>query len=320
MDESHGAIWFFGDLHDPWVMSIADTLPAPAGVVRFDCTGEPPRQPFDADRPPRLIVVHRQRLDARDADRLKEWRTQGVSENAPSLILCVGPYVRYEELERYSGLVDLVLSEATAVDVLARHAARMLDGRQARVPIGSECGLLRLVVATASGELCRTIAEACAAAGYRAEQAGDHVVGATNARARSGNEPGSAGERVLTIWDVPVLEEWMERLERHVRQTGPVVALMGFPDRTMVAFAKSKGAVACLELPLNLDDLIDVIDRFARTTPKESPAVTTWGEPPHLLPPRSRRRSAARKNRAQETQWPVHGMPPTIGRTQKGDS
>ena len=69
---------------------------------------------------------------------------------------------------------------------------------------------------------------------------------------------------------------------------------MGFPDRQTVALAKSKGAVACLELPLNLDDLVDVIDRFARALYLEPPTLSARVEPPHLLPPRPRRRGSRR--------------------------
>jgi AmiR/NasT family two-component response regulator len=309
MDESQGAIWFVGDLSDPWVRLIADALPASPGVVRIDCAGESLKQPHDAHDPPRLIVVHRQRLAAGDADRFKEWRTQIGSVHSPALILCVGPYVRYEELERFSGLVDLVLSEATASDVLPRHVARLLEGRQCRQP-GAELGSLRVLVASSNGELCRTIAECCVAAGYRVLQADDQAVGAGM---RKGDEPTTVGETLLTVWDVPVLEAWAERLERHALNHGPVVALVGFADRNTVALAKSKGALACLELPLNLDDLIDVIDRVARTLAKDVRAVAGRAEPPHLLPPRSRRRVVEMGSPAQEIEWPGPGRPPTIG-------
>jgi AmiR/NasT family two-component response regulator len=309
MDDSHGAIWFLGDLSDPWVVAIADALPVSPGVTRIDCSSELPSGPADAGRSPRLIVIHRQRLVPADADRLKEWRAQAGSEPPPALILCVGPYVRYEELERFSGLVDLVLSEATAAEVLPRHAARLLEGSRIRPPRTEEC-LLRVLVASSNGELGRTIAEACATAGYRVEQASDQVVGAP---VRSSTEPKAVGETVLTVWDVPVLEAWTERLERHAREHGPVVALAGFADRHLVALAKSKGALACLELPLNLDDLIDVIDRYARTVGKEMRAVPGRAESPHLLPPRSRRRTVEKASPAQEIQWPAQGRPPTIG-------
>jgi hypothetical protein len=308
MDDSDGAIWFFGDLSDPWVVAIADALPRSQLVTPIDCSSELPSGPTDSGGSPRLIVVHRQRLVPGDAERLKEWRSKDGPRTPPALILCVGPYVRYEELERYSGLVDLVLSEATACDVVARHVTRLLEGRPGRTPRG-EGGVLRVIVASSNGELCRTIAEACATAGYPVEQANDQMVGA---RARSGAEPASAGEALLTVWDVPVLEEWTERLERHAREHGPVVALIGFPDRNTVALAKSKGAVACLELPLNLDDLIEVIDRCSRSLAKDARPLPGRVEPPHILPPRSRRRPADKETSKPESQWPPQDRAPTI--------
>ena len=65
---------------------------------------------------------------------------------------------------------------------------------------------------------------------------------------------------------------------------GPVVALMGFADRKAVALARSKGAFACLELPLNLDDLIDVIDRFSRIAATESRPRPAGSNPPISSP------------------------------------
>jgi hypothetical protein len=302
MDGSAAAIWFVGDLSDPWVATIADALPASHGIVRIDSAGElPPGRTLDLDPKPRLIVVHRRTLAPRDADWLKEWRPQGGGASSPALVLCVGPYVRYEELERYSGLVDLVLSEATAADVLPRHVARLLEGRAGRTPRAENDPAVRVLVASSSTELCRTIAEACAAAGYRIEQGDDEIV---SNRSPSSNEQSHTGELCLTIWDVPVLEAWTERLERHARHTGPVVALMGFPDRNMVAQAKSKGAIACLELPLNLDDLVDVIDRFTQTLVHDGRSTPARAEAPHILPPRPRRGLADRHAPASPKEWP----------------
>ena len=312
MDESHAAIWFVGDLNDAWVASIADALPAAYGVVRIDSGAEPsPGRPAGRDRSPRLIVVHRQTLAPRDAQWLKEWRPAAVSTTSPALILCVGPYVRYEELERYSGLVDLVLSEATAADVIPRHVARLLDGRPTRPPRAEADPPVRVLVASGNSELCHTIAEACAAAGYAVEKAGDEEVGN---RPPAGNEHSRSGETLLTVWDVPVLEEWAERLKRHARNTGPIVALMGFPDRNMVAVAKSKGAIACLELPLNLDDLVDVIERFASSLARDPHPAAPRAEPPHTLPPRPRRQLAGERTSTNSTEWPAPPRMPRIAK------
>ncbi len=308
MDGSAAAIWFVGDLSDPWVASIGDALPASYGIFRIDSAAEPlAGRPLDLDHPPRLIVVHRQTLAPRDAERLTEWRPQASVATSPALVLCVGPYVRYEELERYSGLVDLVLSEATAADVLPRHVARLLDGRAGRTARAENDPVVRVSVASASPELCRTISDACAAAGYRIEQADDQMVGE---RLPSSDEQSQAAEPCLTIWDVPVLEEWTDRLERHARHNGPVVALMGFPDRNMVAVAKSKGAVACLELPLNLDDLVDVIDRIAHSLARGARSAPARAESPHMLPPRPRRQAGDRRTPANPKEWPsAAGIP-----------
>jgi hypothetical protein len=310
MDESPAAIWFVGDLNDAWVASIADALPVAHGVVRIQSAGEPVGAPHIAeDHPPRLIVVHRQTLAPLDAQWLQEMRAAGASTTSPALILCVGPYVRYEELERYSGLVDLVLSEATAADVISRHAARLLEGRARGVPRPESNPGARVLVASANAEMCRTIAEACSAAGYPAETAHDEEIG----NRLTSREPQSrSGETLLTVWDVPVLEEWSERLDRHARQAGPVIALLGFPDRNMVAVAKSKGAIACLELPLNLDDLVDLIERFANSMSHGPRPAPPRAEPPHALPPRPRRQLADQRASTNPAEWPVPSRKPRI--------
>jgi hypothetical protein len=288
MDPCEGGIYFVGDLSDPWVVTIAEALPAPPLSIRVDCAGELPDRPFGPSHRPRLVVLHRHRLTAADAGRLRGWRESGFSGGAPAIILCVSPFVRYEELERWSGLANLVLSEASAPDVLCRHVARLLEKPRNRPPRGEGAGF-RVEIACASDDLGRALAEACTRAGYRVEQVDDRTLGEAWAPRRP---PASPPERVLTIWDVPVLEpSWPERLKRRARATGPVIALVGFADRTIVAQANASGAVACLELPFSLDDLLDVIDRQARCLAEQSWPLPARVEPPHVLPPRSRRRS-----------------------------
>ncbi len=95
---------------------------------------------------------------------------------------------------------------------------------------------------------------------------------------------------------MPVLEtQWCERLKHYSQSTGPVIALLGFADRTIVAEAKAHGAVACIELPYDVDDLIDVIDRTARNVPPASWPLPARVERPHFLPPRPRRRRQPRE-------------------------
>jgi hypothetical protein len=300
MDSTEDALWYMGDLSDPWVVSIAEALARCAGIVQVHCPGDLPDRPFDGGCPPRLIVIHRHRVTAADAQRLKEYRAYPVTVVAPTILLCVSPYVRYEVLEHWSALADLVISEATAADILPRHVNRLVErqiGRSTRV----ETAGFRIEVAGGNHDLCQALVEACAIAGYPAIQVPDlaaPAVSRTPARARSGVD------RALTIWDVPALEpNWSERLQRRSISSGPVIALFGFADRETVMLAKTSGAIACLDLPYEVDDLIDVIDRAARTLSPERWKSPVRVEQPHRLPPAPRRRKEPQQRRVVAPPW-----------------
>ena len=192
-------------------------------------------------------------------------------------------------------LADLVISEATAADILPRHVARLVARREGRSTRAETAGF-RIEVAGGNHDLCQAVVEACAAAGYRA--AAGRLTSKSPAAAGSDELAAQrVAERTLTIWDVPLLEpDWSQRLERRSRSNGPVIALFGFADRETVTLAKACGAIACLELPYNVDDLIDVIDRAARSLSPERWPIPVRVEQPHRLPPPPRRRKATVKN------------------------
>ncbi len=153
-DASPSAIGFIGDLADPWIAAIADALATSREVHRVACAGTLPDRPFGEAAPPRAVVIQRHRLSPLDVRRVQDWRARaGDADHV--LILCISPYVRYEELERSSGLFDGVFSEATAAEVLPGQLARALDGRQRRRP-ASEYPGLRIEVAGGDDEWCRT--------------------------------------------------------------------------------------------------------------------------------------------------------------------
>jgi CheY-like chemotaxis protein len=288
MDSADDALWFMGDLSDPWVVMIAGELARCTRIVQVHCPGELSERPFDGDCPPRMIVIHRHRFTAVDAERLKNYRDAPADAAGPAIFLCISPFVRYEELERWSGLADLVISEATAAEILPRHVARLVQGQEGRTTRADTAGY-RVEVAGSNHDLNRALVEACEAAGYRALPIGDAEPGIA---ARSRTSLASPAERVLTIMDVPVLEpDWSERLERLARRNGPVIALIGFADRETVALAKARGAVACLELPYDVDDLIDVIDRTVHALSLQRWPMPGRAERPHRLPPPPRRRA-----------------------------
>jgi CheY-like chemotaxis protein len=309
VDGSPCPVGFIGDLADPWVAGIAETLEAGRRVVRMACPGPLPETPFDGSPLPRAVIVHRHRLSAADGHRLESWRTR-PGDPAPDWILCNSPYVRYEELERWSSLFDLIVSEAVATEILPGRLARRLDGRVRSGP-PPDGPSLRIEVAAGTGDLRRVLVEAFTRAGYTARAVEDEDVGGNTWWERDRRPPPE--ERVLTIWEVPVLEPaWGRRLEWRSLRIGPTIAMAGFADRSVVTRARQAGAVACLELPCDLDDLIDVVDRTIERTPTASWPIPGRVEPPHRLPP-PRRNPRRHRPLVAPSRWPEDGSSPTMG-------
>ena len=250
MEGPDRAPWFAGDLDDPWVAAIAEALPR---AHWFHRPGDLPETwPVDG-RMPSAVIVHRAILTATDAQRVA--RLRSIWERPPRIVLCVGPHARYVDVERWSRLVDVVIPEATAPETVARHA---LETGRAPRPSGARP---RVAVVSTNHELRTTLAAACGSGGYPAEPSADWADVA----------PGR-----LIVWDVPVLEPgWADRLAGRAT-VSPVLALMGFADRSTVATARENGASACLEIPCDSEDLIATIDRI----------TTAWPpEPAHPVPP-----------------------------------
>lgn len=243
--------WFVGDLADPWVAAIASTLPE--SVERVACAGPLPEGLLAGQGAPERLALHRGLLTPRDADSLARYRAAGPP--VPRVVLCVGPYVRHAELERWSelGLYDEVVPEATASDTLARRLAVVNPG--APRSLGNRP---RVSVVSTNFELREALGEACESAGF------------PSVPARDWSEALPHG---LAVWDVPILDpQWPRELAQRSR-LGPVVALIGFPDRAVVREARARGASACLELPCDLADLVGVLDRLALVRPEAAHAV-----------------------------------------------
>lgn len=317
-DVSSEAVGFIGDLDDPWIATMADAIAAGRHVDRLNCGEALPERPFqEASPPPQTLVIHRHHLVEDDAARLVAWRARERDARL-RLVLCVSPYVRYAELERWSTLVDMVVSEAIAAEVLPGRLARWLDGatrveRPSRPPIPS----VQIEIAGGDGELGRALVDACRAAGYSAQEVDDAEIGGLPGPAGRRGRAASPGSRILTVWEVPVLEPgWPQRLEWRAARAGPVIALAGFADRDIVARARQAGATACLELPCDVDDLVDTVDRAIVSTPAESWPIPPRIEPPHAFPPPRRRARASQHGMAvAPSTWPDRGGRPTIPRS-----
>ena len=226
--------------------------PGAQGIDQVDCPGDLPDNPIRPEPPPSLDRRAPASADRRRPPppaRIGASRRQasrfGDGRDPPAVFLCVSPFVRYDDLHACSGLVDLVVSEAEAADVLPRRVSRLLGTAADRSP-GNDVPSLRIEVAGGNAELCDAVAEACTAAGYNARRADDlpreDWVLPRDDRALPGDDPAAGADRVLTIWEVPVLEpDWSERLARRALLAGPVIALIGFADRTTVTQAKPPG-------------------------------------------------------------------------------
>ena len=185
----------------------------------------------------------------------------------------------------WSGLVDLVVSEATAADVLPGRI-RPADRRSGRSRPRPGTSPVRIEVAGGDDELCRALRRCLRGGRLSAEAVDDQEIGGIPGPRRR-RRSASAAARVLTIWEVPVLEAGL----------GPATRVARPPDRPgdcTGRFRRSRGrrpgqgrgAVACLELPCDLDDLVDAVDRAVTMTPPESWPIPARVEPPHVLPPR----------------------------------
>ena len=111
-------ILFAGELDDPWVGLIVASISNVAAVRTVDVKGPIPARLSGDDERLRTVIIHRCRLSQIDVSRIEGYRQENRSKLRPEIILCYSPYVRYAELERCSQAVDLLIPEASAVDIL----------------------------------------------------------------------------------------------------------------------------------------------------------------------------------------------------------
>ena len=229
-DESPCPIGFIGDLDDAWVVGIADALAAGRRVHRGElCRSPCPTAPSDRPpfREPSSSIDTRSR--ASDAERLEQWRAQANDAGSG-----VDP------------LHQPVCPLRGAGAMVRPRRSRRLRGGRGRGPAGPPGPSARWVrpATTAArppglpdrsgrrrGRIVSALADACVRGRICRQDGGRSGDRRRAELARSGSEA-TPGERVLTIWEVPVLESgWARRLESRAHRTGPVIALAGFADR-----------------------------------------------------------------------------------------
>ncbi|MDB5349515.1 MAG: hypothetical protein JWN86_762 [Planctomycetota bacterium] len=249
MIEDAPAALFLGELSDPWVAEIADAMPGK--TVRLAHGSTPGEDELGSVEAAAVIVVHCAILGPREGEALRLLKERDGTA-PPRLVLCIGPHVRSLDLERWAGVADVVLPEATASETIARHVGTWPRPRVARPAI---------TVIGGAFECRRVLADMCLRAGY-----------AATAYATWDDAPLAP----LAIWDVPVLEDDWDRVLRDKSARREVVAILGFADRATVARARAAGATACLDNTCEPADLAFVLDRIATRLAMD---------PPHPVPP-----------------------------------
>jgi CheY-like chemotaxis protein len=271
METGEGTFWFLGDLDDPWVKAILSSCAEPVTMRAIMCAGPIPARPFGLDAPPAVVLLHRTRLSPADVHELECWRLDPCPSPFPWIVLCSSPYIRYADLERAARSVDLLITEATAFETLPRHLERLLRGGE-DPPRPKPAATAHVDLVSSDHALRDVLAESLRAAGYR--------VGSRAALDEPLPKPG------LTVWDVPVLDSGWPAALREQSRLGPVIALLGFADRETVRRARASGAVACLDVPFELDDLIFVLDRVHRSMMLDRSVMSPVRiETAHPLPP-----------------------------------
>jgi hypothetical protein len=282
-------ILFAGALDDPWVGLIVASITNVAAVRTVDVKGPIPVRLSGDDERLRTVIIHRSRLSQIDLSRIEGYRQENRSKLNLEIILCYSPYVRYAELERCSQAVNLLIPEASAFDILPLHLGRNLD-RSAATPDLSHRKSTQVEVITTNHALRATLLEICLGAGFGALDSSDsaftlHSLRSSRARAGAVLSRNDWRHPVVTLWDVPVLEAGWPELIEHRSRLGPVIAMLGFADRATVGLARARGAAACLDLPFNVVDLVDVLDRVSRTLLDErEPPAPARLESPHIVP------------------------------------
>jgi len=168
-------------------------------------------------------------------------------------------------------------------------------------------------VISSNHELRAVLSEICLAEGFQVTS-GREFTANWQGRAAAANP---AASQVLTLWDIPALEpDWPRSLEE-LTQLGPVVALLGFADRATVGQARASGAAACLDLPVDGNDLVHVIERVNWKLRPDSSKTESRIEPAHAVPPapvsRAKRgRAAIRQRQMRPPMWSEDAAASTI--------
>lgn len=192
-----------------------------------------------------VVIIHRRTIGPTELSVITDVRSalEQSGRNRPNLELILGDLVRYAEVQTLSALADRITPESVATDLLPGRLARS-SGTPVKATDKqrfSKVGILSSNLAIS--EMLAEWVQWCGYSPLIANGWSDRLL-----------QPNS-----LIIWDVPILSDrWLSQLRIQARRR-PVLTLLAMSNRDTTEQAKQAGAVACLDLPFDADDLADLL-------------------------------------------------------------
>ena len=254
MSQPHSAppVLLIGDRTDPLFQQLVHVTTDSGSTCRsihWPENGEPPEALYkDAKARPLgrgLILLHRRCVGPTELQTISALRDalDESRSHRPRLELVVGDLVRYAEVQILEQVVDRITPEAVMADVLPGRLAR-LAGRVLK-PL-AEQRIAQVGVISTNQDLAAILADLVAWSGL------------TPVLAKGWSDRGLSSNS-LVIWDIPVLSgRWPAELQAQSRRRR-VLALLAMGHRDSIAQARAAGAVACLDLPFETEDLADLL-------------------------------------------------------------
>lgn len=272
---------------DPAILCIGDAQDTLFGQVqriaesRYSPVQWPENRPLKID--PALIaqlhqrdvvLVHRRNVGPIEVESITRIRRliESKGPDRPRFELILGDLARYADVQILATLTDRITPEGVALEVLAGRIRRLTGKHPATEPFHEQqaIGLL-----SQSRPLMEMLAEWVRFCGF------EPVImdGWSDPKLSAGS---------LVIWDAPLLNDrWETELKAQAHRR-PVIALLGMTTRDLTARAKVAGAVACLDLPFETDDLTDLIfEHVPKRTTGSVPARNQPASAPQTLTIRS---------------------------------
>lgn len=257
-----------GDTSDPLVNELADLIEAsgiPSETLHWCENRSIPAELSESGSLCKCnsILIHRRGIGPTQMADLATFRTSfnELALHRPNVELILGDLARYAEVQVLEQVVDRITPEAVAIDLLPGRLMRLRGGRpefsqnQKNATVG---------VISTNKDLASVMVDLVESFGLQAISAD----GWSDPRLHSGS---------LMIWDVPLLSDrWTNQLQSQARRR-PVLALMAMAQRHTTARARAAGAVACLDLPFETEDLRDLLVRHV-------PAPEFTHRPPSTQP------------------------------------